>query len=182
MMNKKRINLIKRIKYLIFISLAAILLIVSNIESIARDTDQIVQRKKNRVYLSESQTEDNDSVVYDWVEEMPEFPGGIQVLMNFLVNNIKYPRSALNRRVPQQGRVIVQFVIYKDGSIREPVVVRSVSPELDAEVVRVVSSMPNWIPGKEHGIAVSVKCNIPVTFKNQGMKINSINHKRITRY
>ena len=101
--------------------------------------------------------------VFQVVEEQPMFPGGMQELMKFLQTNIRYPKEAQARGL--QGRVVVQFVVNKDGSICEENVVKSVDPQLDAEALRVVRSMPNWTPGKQRGEAVRVRFTIPVTFK-----------------
>ena len=103
--------------------------------------------------------------VFDVVEQMPSFPGGNSALMQYLNSNIKYPAIAAENGV--QGRVIVQFVVEKDGSITDVRVAKSVDPSLDKEAARVVKSMPNWIPGKQNGSAVRVKYTVPVTFKLQ---------------
>jgi protein TonB len=103
--------------------------------------------------------------VFDVVEQMPAFPGGQQELMNFLMKNVKYPKEATDKGI--EGRVIVQFVVDKDGSVVEPKVVKSVSPELDQEALRVVKKMPKWQPGKQNGEVVRVKYNIPVSFRLQ---------------
>lgn len=99
------------------------------------------------------------------VEEMPEFPGGMAECLKFLGKNIKYPTIAQENGV--QGRVIVQFVVNSDGTIVDPVVVRSVDPYLDKEALRVIKTMPKWKPGKQRGKAVRVKYTVPVTFKLQ---------------
>ena len=101
--------------------------------------------------------------IFQVVEEQPMFPGGMQELMTFLQTNIRYPKEAQERGL--QGRVVVQFVVNKDGSICDEHVVRSVDPQLDAEALRVVRSMPNWTPGKQRGEAVRVRFTIPVTFR-----------------
>ena len=101
--------------------------------------------------------------IFQVVEEQPMFPGGMQELMTFLQANIRYPKEAQERGL--QGRVVVQFVVNKDGSICDEHVVRSVDPQLDAEALRVVRSMPNWTPGKQRGEAVRVRFTIPVTFR-----------------
>ena len=99
------------------------------------------------------------------VEQMPEFPGGMAELMKFLGKNIKYPTIAQENGI--QGRVIVQFVVNQDGSIVDPVVMRSVDPYLDKEALRVISTMPKWKPGMQRGKAVRVKYTVPVTFRLQ---------------
>ena len=86
--------------------------------------------------------------------------------MQFLSQNVKYPVEAHKAGV--QGRVIATFVVEKDGSITEAKIVKSVSPELDAEALRVIGSMPNWMPGMQNGEPVRVKYTVPITFKLQG--------------
>lgn len=104
----------------------------------------------------------SDDKVYDVVEEMPEFPGGLQKPLGYLKENVKYPEAAM--KAGTEGRVIVQFLVCTDGSIKEVRTIRSVSPELDAEAVRVVSAMPKWKPGYNRGKAVNVRYVVPVTF------------------
>lgn len=103
--------------------------------------------------------------VFDVVEQMPSFPGGPSALMEWLSNNVKYPVVAQENGV--QGRVVVSFVVERDGSITDVKVVRGVDPSLDREASRVVRAMPRWIPGKQNGSAVRVKYNVPVAFRLQ---------------
>lgn len=103
--------------------------------------------------------------VFDVVEQMPSFPGGQGALFEYLSKNIKYPVVAEENGV--QGRVIVTFVVERDGSITDVKVVKAVDPSLDKEAARVVRSMPHWIPGKQNGSAVRVKFTVPVTFTLQ---------------
>lgn len=104
-----------------------------------------------------------DDKVYDITEEPPSFPGGQAVMMTYLARNIKYPPTAMKNKT--EGRVILQFVVRADGSISDTHVMRSISPELDAEAVRVIANMPKWNPGKQDGKPVNVKFTIPVSFK-----------------
>ena len=104
---------------------------------------------------------DNDKS-YDVVDQMPEFPGGVGARMQYLAKNVKYPVEA--QRKGQQGNVVVKFTVEKDGSITNSRVVRSISPLLDAEALRVINAMPKWIPGRHHGKAVSVGYVLPVSF------------------
>ena len=104
-----------------------------------------------------------DEPIFQVVEEMPKFPGGLQEAMVFIGKNIKYPVAAQEAKI--EGRVIVQFVVGKDGSVSDIHTVRGVSPELDAEAIRVVSMMPKWIPGKQRGKAVAVKYTMPIMFR-----------------
>ena len=103
--------------------------------------------------------------VFDVVEEMPSFPGGSAALMSYLSSNTKYPVVAQENGV--QGRVIVSFVVERDGSISDVKVARSVDPSLDREAQRVVKSMPRWSPGKQNGSTVRVKYTVPVVFRLQ---------------
>ena len=106
---------------------------------------------------------EEDTKVFDVVEQMPSFPGGN--VMAWLSQNLKYPVIAAENGV--QGRVVVQFVVEKDGSVSDVHAVKKVDPSLDKEAERVVKSMPKWIPGKQNGSPVRVKYTLPVTFKLQ---------------
>jgi periplasmic protein TonB len=107
----------------------------------------------------------SDPEIFITVEEDPSFPGGEQAMMAYLKKKIRYPELALQMR--DQGRVYVKFVVDTDGSITQAQVVKSVTPELDAEALRVVRSMPKWNPGKQRGRAVKVWYTIPIYFKLQ---------------
>lgn len=213
MMNKRRTSEIGKAKYLLFAPLAGALLMVSNIESVAREIgEQIpevaeVQQKAEQALnadvavanpmaeeakaaaeakkaeeaktaeLAKSEAElkaeakasdatapadTTKNVVYDVTETMPQFPGGQGVMMKYLAANIKYPASAVKAK--KQGRVIIAFVIQKDGSVTNARIVKSVDPELDAEALRIVKAMPNWTPGTQDGKPVNVRYTIPVVF------------------
>lgn len=101
--------------------------------------------------------------VYDKVEQMPEYPGGMPAMIEFLQTNIKYPEDAVKQKV--EGRVMVQFVVETDGSISDVHVAKQVFPSLDAEAIRVVQVMPKWMPGREKGKVVRVKYNLPIVFR-----------------
>lgn len=105
----------------------------------------------------------NSTRVYDVVEQMPSFPGGISGLRTYLNQNIRYPAEAQENCV--QGRVVVSFVVEKDGHISDVTVLRSVDPSLDKEAIRVVRNMPRWTPGKQGGEPVRVRYNVPVSFR-----------------
>ena len=197
MMNKRRTSEIGKAKYLLFAPLAGALLMVSNIESVAREIgEQVpevaeVQQKADQALnadvavanpmakaeeakaaeLAKAEAKASDvtapadttkNVVYDVTETMPQFPGGQGVMMKYLAANIKYPASAVKAK--KQGRVIVAFVIQKDGSVTNARIVKSVDPELDAEALRIVKAMPNWTPGTQDGKPVNVRYTIPVVF------------------
>lgn len=105
----------------------------------------------------------NRNSVYDVVEQMPSFPGGISGLRTYLNQNIRYPAEA--QETCAQGRVVVSFVVGKDGHISDVTVLRSVDPSLDKEAVRVIRNMPRWTPGKQGGEPVRVRYNVPVSFR-----------------
>ena len=216
MMNKRRTSEIGKAKYFLFAPLAGVLLMVSNIESVAREIgEQIpevaeVQQKAEQALnadvavanptaeeakaaaeakkaeeakaaelakleaeqKAEAKASDaiapadtTKNVVYDVTETLPQFPGGQGVLMKYLAANIKYPASAVKAK--KQGRVIVTFIIQKDGSVAKARIARSVDPELDAEALKIVKAMPNWTPGTQDGKPVNVKYTIPVVFSLQ---------------
>ena len=203
MMNKRRTKEIGRTKYLMFLPLAAILMIVSNIEMVARTTEKFAKemmgqateevamqaettdipelptediqgttlpRDKQEKEMVETQIKSvPDSVVFQVVEEMPDFPGGVQALMDYLSKNVRYPAEA--HAIGAQGRVIVSFTVKKDGSIADTKVERSVNPYLDKEAMRVIAAMPKWKPGKQRGEAVNVKFTVPVAFRLSGPEL-----------
>ena len=100
--------------------------------------------------------------VYDQVEQMPEFPGGMPAMVEFLQTNLKYPKDAIKQQVG--GRVMVMFVVETDGTLSNVRVARKVFPSLDSEAIRVVKTMPKWKPGKEKGRPVRVNFTLPVVF------------------
>ena len=127
------------------------------------DTQQAVEVKYTPVEVEEEEVEEQQ--IFQVVEEMPEFPGGMGECMKFLGKNIKYPTISQENGV--QGRVIIQFVVNRDGSIVDAQVARGVDPYLDKEALRVVGQMPKWKPGKLRGKAVRVKYTVPVMFRLQ---------------
>ena len=172
MMNKRRTSEIGKAKYLLFAPLAGALLMVSNIESVAREIGEQIPEVAEVQQKAEAKASDaiapadtTKNVVYDVTETLPQFPGGQEMMMKYLAANIKYPASAVKAK--KQGRVIVTFVIQKDGSVTKARIARSVDPELDAEALRIVKAMPNWTPGTQDGKPVNVKYIIPVNFSLQ---------------
>lgn len=103
--------------------------------------------------------------VFDMVEQMPQFPGGQAELLKYITEHLKYPAIAAENGV--QGRVTCQFVVNKDGQVRDVKIIKTLDPYCDKEAIRVILSMPNWIPGKQNGKAVSVKYTVPITFRLQ---------------
>lgn len=170
MMNKKKSNAAGHIKYALFVLPAFALLVAGNI-SCSQDASQTEDAKEEVVapVSPEAKEAPADSTAKEEVfmvaEQMPEFPGGMKELLKFLQDNLKYPENAMKNNV--QGRVIVQFVVEKDGTPTEFKVLRSVGPDLDAEALRVMKAMPKWKPGMQKGQVVRVKFTVPVSFKLQ---------------
>ena len=100
--------------------------------------------------------------VYEVVDQMPEFPGGMPAMIEFLQNNVKYPADAEKQKV--EGRVLVSFVVETDGSVSDVQVMKKAFPSLDAEALRVAKAMPNWTPGKHQGKLVRVHYTLPISF------------------
>ncbi len=170
MMNKKKSNAAGHIKYALFVLPAFALLVAGNI-SCSQDASQTEDAKEEVVapVSPEAKEAPADSTAKEEVfmvaEQMPEFPGGMKEMLKFLQENVKYPENAMRNNV--QGRVIVQFVVEKDGTPTEFKVLRSVDPDLDAEALRVMKAMPKWKPGMQKGQVVRVKFTVPVSFKLQ---------------
>ena len=170
MMNKKKSNAAGHTKYALFVLPAFALLVAGNI-SCSQDASQTEDAKEEVVAPASTDVTavPTDSVAKDEVfmvaEQMPEFPGGMKELLKFLQDNLKYPENAMKNNV--QGRVIVQFVVEKDGTPTEFKVLRSADPDLDAEALRVLQTMPKWKPGMQRGEVVRVKYTVPVSFKLQ---------------
>ena len=136
-------------------------------ETISAKVDKSISENRINAYpIGKEQAGTSDGKTFDVVEEMPQFPGGPAALFEFLSKNIQYPKDAEKAKL--QGRVIVTFVVKKDGSIADAKVVKSVAPSLDAEALRVINAMPNWTPGRQNGQPVNVKYTVPLTFRLNG--------------
>ena len=129
------------------------------------DANGEILKAKEVIAEPEPPKHEEENKVFDIVEQQPLFPGGPAALMKYLSENTKYPVVAQENGV--QGRVTVQFVVEKDGSISDVHVLRGVDPSLDKEAVRVVKSMPRWTPGNQNGITVRVNYRVPVLFRLQ---------------
>lgn len=168
MMNKKRSPGIVRTKYLIFIPLVGILMLLSNIEAVARLTVSLANEAtvSNAMVTAtdvSSKSREMDEQVFTVVEKMPSFPGGDAELLKYIATNIKYPKESQDNG--EQGRVICSFIVGRDGSVNNPEVLRGVTPLLNEEAVRVINTMPRWNPGMQRGKAVAVKYTVPITFR-----------------
>ena len=154
MMNKKETKGILKAKYMLYIPLVAMLLAVSNIETIARNVAKVtasveIQRKPKKA----------PERVYTVAEVMPTFKGN---LYQWLSENLRYPKDAVSRK--EQGRVMVRFIVTDKGEVIKPEIVRSVTPSLDKEALRVVSKMPAWNPGRNGNKNVATKYMLPIIF------------------
>ena len=125
--------------------------------------DEVVEIKQ--VDFEEEEEEEDIETIFLVVEEQPEFPGGMAKLMKYFSDNVRYPVVAAENGI--QGRVICQFTVWRDGSIRDIVVLRGVDKSLDKEAVRLIENMPKWKPGKQRGKEVSCKFTVPVSFRLQ---------------
>ena len=148
---------------LAFANTKSVAAVVVNHQSKVTPTSQVVKANAEAQVTDESAPQSKK--VYRSVDQMPQFPGGEAGLMRYLQSNINYPANAAMNNIG--GRVILQFVVEKDGHIGEVKVVRSIDPEIDAEAVRVVKSLPDFIPGRQDGEPVAVWYTIPVSFKVQ---------------
>lgn len=126
---------------------------------------EILKAKEVIAQPVEQPKHEEENKVFDIVEEMPSFPGGMGALNKYLHDNVHYPVVAQENGV--QGRVTISFVVEKDGSVTDVKVAKSVDPSLDKEALRVVRGMPRWTPGKQNGATVRVKYNVPVVFRLQ---------------
>ena len=130
--------------------------------------DSIVNIVKGEVVDSvpvELTKQHGEETIYESVDVKPSFPGGNLGLQKWLVENLNYPIKAAEKKI--EGRVVISFIVCKDGSIIEPKIVQSVHPLLDNEALRIDRIMPQWIPGKLNGVAVNVRYTTPLTFKLQ---------------
>ena len=173
MMNRHSTNPWARLRVLLMLPAVAFAVIVASACKSDINTEMNVNTQDalpSSVYfdIEEYEMEEADSIdeVFMVVEQMPEFPGGTEALMEYLRSNIQYPERCKENKI--QGRVLITFVVNKDGNIVDPAVVKSAGPagvELDVEALRVISEMPAWTPGTQKGENVRVKFTVPVIFK-----------------
>lgn len=146
------------------------LLLLCFADSMSAQSNDVNQEK-------EKELETQSNVVYETVDENPKFPGGSPVLQAFLIKNLKYPEEARKKEI--EGKVLVSFVIAKDGSIEEIKSLNQVHPLLDSEAIRVVKLLPNWEPGKKDGKVVRVRFTLPINFKLPKDDIKKKSKKRV---
>ncbi len=165
MMNRKKSNRALRAKYLLAVPAVALMLMSFSMWTDGSGVSPSTLSKTALLRTGGGQMLQPSDSVYDVPEVMPEFPGGTAACMEYLQNNLRYPKEAMENGA--EGYVVVQFVIEADGSISRVKVVRSVNELLDAEAVRVVRNMPDWKPGRIKGEAVAVRYNVPILFRLQ---------------
>lgn len=164
MMNQKKSNRWMMLKALFIIPVATLVVSVFANTSDMSNMANAVNTTTNTLSTTNMQPQQPDTKVFVVVEEMPKFKGGESAMMEFLMMNMKYPQTAVKAK--QQGRVIVGFIVRKDGTVSDVHITRSVGYDvLDKEAMRVVKSMPAWEPGKQNGKPVNVKYNVPITFR-----------------
>ena len=168
MMNRHSTNPWARLRVLLMLPAVALSVIFASAckQDATEDINQPVKTESaisEKEIVIEVEPEELPDDVFVVVEEMPEFPGGTMAFLQFLASNIKYPAECKEKGI--QGRVLVSFIVNKDGSIIDPEVVQSVDPALDAVALKVVSSMPNWKPGTQGGVPVRVQYTVPVNFR-----------------
>lgn len=129
------------------------------------DNLNVVREHKEEIIVEEKRPEPVKEEIFTAVEQMPQFPGGDGELLKYIATHIKYPTMAAENNI--QGRVVVKFVVKKDGNVGDVVVIRGKDPDLDKEAQRVVKSLPKFIPGKMNGQSVSVWYTLPINFKLQ---------------
>jgi TonB family protein len=169
MMNLKKTSKISLLKYALIVPLAFALIVSSNAENLLSSVKENVLEKA----ASFRSVVRNEEPIYDVVDQMPEFPGGVEKLLEFLKENIKYPEEAIAREI--EGPVVCRFVVGKDGTVGDIEVLKGVDPLLDEEAVRVIRLMPKWKPGmlKLKGEFVNVKYTLPVVFSHSKQKTSA---------
>ena len=162
MNNKQSPNLFAGFKCLLFAISTLVLLAV-----VFAPAGANAQNKKVKKARTHKDTTTDDKV-YDVCEQMPTYEGGDVALLKYLTDSVKYPELAKKHGV--QGRVVIGFIVEKDGSLTNVKVLRAVDRALDAEALRVVMGMPKWIPGRQNEQRVRVKYNVPVSFRLEPME------------
>jgi len=162
MENKQTTNLFAGFKCLLFVVSALILLVI-----VIAPASANAQDKRGKTTQTRKDTATDDKV-YEVCEQMPIFEGGDAALLKYLRENLKYPDNTKDRGV--QGRLVIGFIVEKDGSLTDVKVLRHVDVALDAEALRVVKGMPKWIPGCQDEQLVRVRYNVPVSFRLKPME------------
>lgn len=150
MMNRERTSIFMTTKMLVIVPLVVALVMGNALYAGVSEQMDVKQQKE-------------DKKIFEVVEQMPEYPGGVDAMMKFIMENLKYPEEAQKAGV--EGRVVVRFIVTETGEVDSVQILRGVDPECDNEAVRVIEAMPNWTPGKQKGENVPVYFNLPIMFK-----------------
>jgi TonB family protein len=204
MMNQQKSKKAGLLKYSLIVPLALALVLSSNAQTIVNSAKKTLSTTENSVVSTTenvkaqaiSKTEDsktmvkptnktedsktevkptNKNQVYDVVEKMPQYPGGEKALLEYIGQHLRYPADAHQNGI--QGRIIVRFIVNESGKVGDAEVVRGVYPSIDAEGLKVVNSLPDWIPGEQNGKKVAVYYTLPITFKLDGGKSDKTTDK-----
>ena len=159
-MSKIKSGIVGKLK--IFLSIPFLLVLFWLFSCNKTGTNQAINQTKQSLVNSEKNVNVKDSI-FTKVDKMPEFKGGFDNLVKFLIKNVKYPENAKNKGI--EGKVFVSFTIDEIGKVTNPKIVKSVNPELDAEALRVISLLPDWIPGNNKGKIVKATLTLPINFK-----------------
>jgi len=169
------------LKYSLIVPLALALVLSSNVQTLVasakkaltstKNTEVVVNSKENSTIFASSENQASKPAIqkpgnkdiYEKVEKMPMYPGGVNELMSYLAKNIKYPADALAKGI--QGRILVRFIVNNVGKIEKTEILRGLNPSCNKEALRVVNAMPEWTPGEQNGKKVSVYYTLPIVFK-----------------
>jgi TonB family protein len=180
MMNQQKTKKAGLLKYALILQLAIGLVLTCNAETILSKANKTVSatndsvlkemRKVSKNPVGTSNLTNCDEVVktdiYQVVEKMPQYPGGEKALLDYIGSNLKYPTDAMKKG--EQGRLIIRFVVNANGKVEKTEVLRGLTPSMNAEAIRVVNAMQDWMPGEQKGQKVSVYYTLPITFKLEG--------------
>ena len=161
MMNKSKTPYGAVIKYLVILPIVLLMVTVNSTATAGNDNRG--SRIETDEPINQVPPQKDESPIYEVVEQLPSFPGGQSALMDYFKKNLKYPVIAIENGI--QGRVIIQFIVEKDGSISSAKYIRGVDPSLDKEAMRIVNAMPKWVPGKQKGESVRCFITIPIEFR-----------------
>jgi len=193
MKNSQKASKVSPLKLLLTIPLALAFFLPINVQAMVTSTKIVtvavkdsVTTEKNAVKTSEDNTirktrpamdQADKNGIFMVVDKMPEYPGGINELLLYISHHVKYPVDAQEKRI--QGKIIVRFVVTKSGKIDNAEVIRGLYPAIDKEGLRVINSLPDWIPGEQKGEKVPVWYTIPITFKLTGSSKSSLTDPKI---
>jgi len=179
MMNQQKTSKAGLLKYSLIVPLALALIISSNAQTIVNKTKKVIPTTQKKVTTETPKViapsvepttpvisknkKATDEKIYESVDKMPEYPGGINALIDYIGKNLQYPKEAMEKGI--QGKVIIRFVVNTSGKVEKSEVLRSVDAEIDNEALRIVNTMHQWTPGEQNGKKVSVYYVLPIKFK-----------------